>query len=139
MPRSADIWLSFGTEERAFRLGIGEWRRVQERCDAGPGELLGRLAPMFEAVRLDLQFEQAAAAGVLGRWRVDDVRAPILEGLIGGGMKPAAAAELVRTWVDDRPLIETVPVAYKAVLASFVGAPDEEAAGAPAEGERAGG
>ena len=135
MSRSADITLPFGAEERPFRLAIGEWRRVQEACDAGPAEILSRLAPMFEAVRLGLQFDQAAAAGALGRWRVDDVRAPILHGLIGGGLAPAAAAELVRTWVDARPLVETVPVAYQVVLASFVGAADEEAAGAPAAGE----
>ena len=139
MSRGAEIVLSFGEEERPFRLRIGEWRKVQEACDAGPPELLRRLAPMFEARRRGLTVAQITGLGLLGSWRVDDIRAPILHGLVGGGMKIEAAAALVRELVDPAPAsVEYAALAYQVVLASWVGAADEEAAGAPAEGEPTG-
>ena len=134
--RSADIDLPFGEEERTFRLAIGQWRKVQEACDAGPPELLRRLAPMFEARSAGLPLKRIMSMGLLGDWRVDDVRAPILFGLVGGGMKLEQASALVRELIDTAPAsVEYAALAYQIVLASWVGVADEEAAGAPAEGE----
>lgn len=125
MSRSGEITLQWGDEERTFRLAIGDWRKVQEKCDAGPAEILARLAPVFAARQAGLSFDQIVAAGYLGRWRVDDVREPLYRGLIGGGMEPTLAGKLIRELVDERPLLEPLVVAYEVVLASIVGAEDE--------------
>ena len=60
--------------EHPFRLGIGELRALEQRCDAGCAVVLMRL---------------------LGTsWKIDDVLSPLRLGLIGGGM---AAPEAQRT------------------------------------------
>lgn len=125
MSRSGEITLAWGDAYRTFRLGIREWEKVQEKCDAGPAEILGRLAPIFAATEQGLTLGQIIAAGYLGRWRVQDVREPLYRGLIGGGMEPTAAGALIRELVDERPLIEPVCIAYQVVHASIVGADDE--------------
>lgn len=127
MSRSGEITLPWGDEDRTFRLGIREWEKVQEKCDAGPAEILGRLAPVFAASEQGLSLKQIIAAGYLGRWRVQDVREPLYRGLIGGGMEPTEAGKVIRDLVDERPLIEPVCVAYRVVLASIMGAEDEPA------------
>lgn len=132
--RAGEVELAFGTETYCFRLPIGGWRKVQEACDAGPPELLARLSAPFEAMRAGVKAADVIRSGLLGRWRVDDVRAPILHGLIGGGMEPPKAAALVREWVDERPLLEPLSVAYQVVLASISGPEDEDASG-ESEGE----
>lgn len=105
MSGTAELRLRLGPEEQAFRLRIGELRRLEEDCDAGPLEILARLAD--------------------GRWRVADVRQPILHGLIGAGLAAERAGLLVERWVDERPLSLSVNVAY-AVLARAVVPPEEE-------------
>ena len=52
--------------------------------------------------------------------------------LIGGGMSPKDAAALCATYVANRPLAETYPVALEALLARWEGL-DETPAPAPAE------
>jgi hypothetical protein len=131
MSRSGDVALDFGGEERTFRLAIGQWRKVQEKCDAGPAELLARLSPAFSAAQQGLTIEQIVSLGYLGTWRVDDVREVILQGLLGANMPGPEALRLVRDWVDERPFLETVAVAYRIVLASILGVEDEKAVGEP--------
>ena len=103
--RRGEVRLAFGTEERAFRLGIAEWRQVQERCNAGPVELLRRLTA--------------------GDWRVDDVREIMLQGLIGGGMDSTLSGITVRNVLDEAPLTKFVQGAYMIALASLSGPEDE--------------
>ena len=43
MSRAGELIREWGDGERVFRLGIGEWRKIQETCDAGPGEIAARL------------------------------------------------------------------------------------------------
>jgi hypothetical protein len=105
MSRDAAITFTWGDGEHRFRLGIGELRELQEKVDAGPSWLYARI----EA----------------GMWRVDDLREPIRLGLIGGGMKPELAARLVRTYVEGRPLYESVVPAMKVLAAAVAGAEDE--------------
>lgn len=131
MARSGEVTLEFGTDEHPFRLAIGQWRKVQEVCDAGPPEILARLSPLFHALRQGLTADQAISMGLVGTWRVDDVREPILQGLVGGGMAAELAGRLVRELVDNRPLMDSVPLAYQIVLASQVGAEDEKPLGEP--------
>lgn len=106
MSRSAEIVLLFGGEERLFRLGIKQLEAIDEKCDAGPMELLRRHAE--------------------GTWRVHDLREVILQGLIGGGATQAEASTLVRTFFDDLPLGQFVPIAQAIVMAAVVGSEDED-------------
>lgn len=119
------IRLPFGDAEREFFLGVGGLRELQVKCDAGPEEIAARLLPSAEAVRLKVSTPSALANGLIGRWRVDDVREPIYRGLIGGGMEPTEAGGLVMDLVDKRPLRENIALAYAIVIASIQGVPDE--------------
>jgi Phage tail tube protein, GTA-gp10 len=144
MSRGGEIVREWGDQDRTFRLGIGEWRKVQETCDAGPGEIAGRLAA-WVAMRRRLpnaSFIDLLASGAVGAWRVDDVREPLYRGLIGGGLDPTAAGRLVRDLHDERPLMENLDLALAVVLASLVGPGDEpvgEPEGKPKEAASAAG
>ncbi len=110
----------------------------QEACDAGPPELAQRLAMgaalLPKEVREKMPYLQQAAQGLLGSWRYLDVKTPIVQGLIGGGLEPNAAGRLWREYGDEFPLIDNVPLALAVVMASIVGAPDEPL-GEPQTGE----
>ena len=127
MSRGGEIVRLWGDDDRKFRLGIGEWRKVQETCDAGPAEIAARLASWASARKRapNASFLDLLAAGALGGWRIDDVREPIYRGLVGGGMDPTTAGRLVRELHDERPLLENVDLALEIVLASLVGPEDE--------------
>ena len=114
MPSTAAIALRFGDGQHLFDLAIGPMRIVQTKCDAGPMELLRRLQN--------------------GDWRIDDVREPILQGLIGGGLAPTQASVEVERWVDARPWAETIPVAFAAISAAVMGLPDEDVGEPAGEG-----
>ena len=98
--------LLFAGEERQFRLPLGRLRALQEKCDCGPLELLRRF--------------------VDGSWRVDDLRETLMQGLIGGGLDQAAAARIILSSFDDQPLQQFVMTAQAVVMASVVGAEDED-------------
>lgn len=89
----------FAGEERIFRLRLGEIRRIEDKCQAGVGEVLRRLC---RAVMLldQLGGIEAVSAGL--EIRADDVRETLLQGLTGGGMPAPEAARLVRREIDDR-------------------------------------
>lgn len=105
MSRAAEIVLAFGGEDRVFRLPIGRLRAIQEKCDAGPLELLNRLYG--------------------GTWRVDDLREVLLQGLIGGGLTQAEATGLMLAYFDDLPLAQFVPLATAVLGAAVLGVGDE--------------
>lgn len=105
MSRNAAITFAWADGEYAFRLAIGQLRSLQEKCDAGPGEILARV--------------------ISGRWKLDDLRETIRLGLIGGGMEPVPAMKLVREYVDERPLMESVLPARVILMAALVGPADE--------------
>lgn len=101
MSRDGSVVLQWGDEETVFRLRLGEWRRIQERCDAGPGEIYRRLVTVAMAMEKGFTLAQAAAVGMIGDWRVDDMREVIVQGLIGGGRSELEARALVQRRVDD--------------------------------------
>lgn len=111
MSRDASVTIAFGDGEYVFRLALGQLRELQEKTDAGPAHLLDRLRA--------------------GLWRVDDVRETIRLGLIGGGMAPAEALKRTVRYVDERPWLESVPVAMAALIAALVGAGEEDQPGKP--------
>lgn len=106
MSRAGDVSLPFGGEERRFKLGIGQWRAVQEKCDAGPPELLRRY--------------------VEGTWRIDDLREVLFQGLVGGGLDQASATALIVGTFDPNPKLQFVPLAQAVVMASLIGDPEGE-------------
>lgn len=117
--RNAEIEYPFGDDEHTFRLGLKELEELQEKCDAGPGFVLGRLmSPRLE-------------------WRVEDVRHTLRLGLIGGGMPASDAIKLVKRYVDDRPAWAENAKIAQGVLAMAIFGPAEEAAG-DASGEEVG-
>jgi len=103
--RSAAVTLKWADGEHTFRLGIKELEELQEKCDAGPAWIYGRLAN--------------------DQWRVADVRETIRLGLIGAGMKPVPADKYCRRYVDEQPLSDSVPITMAILQAVLEGVPDE--------------
>ena len=106
MSRDASIGpLSWADGKYAFKLGWGELALLQEATDCGPFFLLERLSGKH--------------------WRIGDISSAIRLGLIGGGLEPAKALALVHAYVESRPPMENVMLAYAVVAAGVQGAPDE--------------
>lgn len=95
------VTLVWADGEHPFRLKLGQIVELQEKCDAGPHMIYMRVEN--------------------GMWRVNDLRETIRLGLIGGGMKPDQATKLVRTYVDERPLLESRETALAILGAALVG------------------
>lgn len=106
MSRSAEITLDFADGTHAFALKWGQLIELQEKLDAGPYFVLSRL--------------------IDGTWRMGDICEVIRLGLIGGGAEPLAALRLVRTYVEARPPLESLPTAQAVLGAALMGAPDEK-------------
>lgn len=108
--------------EHPFLLRLGELRALQSQCDAGPEEIMARLA---------------------GRgWFVDDIVDALRLGLIGAGMPTDDARALVTKTLQREPLINFKPIAYTVLAASLVGVEDDpvgEATGARTEASPASG
>ena len=82
-----------------FRLDIGGQNEVALKTGRGPQELADRLRNRI--------------------WWTVELREIIRLGFIGGGMAPVEALRLVRTYVDERPLFESLPVAIKILEAAL--------------------
>lgn len=106
MSRDASIGpLSWADGKYVFKLAWGELALLQEATDCGPFFLLERLGGKH--------------------WRIGDISSAIRLGLIGGGLEPAKALSLVQAYVESRPPMENVMLAYAVVAAGVQGAPDE--------------
>jgi hypothetical protein len=97
--------LTWAGGEHAFLLTIDLLRALQDKCDAGPAFILQRLTQKS--------------------WFVDDVIQPIRLGLEGGGMDKEEARKLVKKFVEDRPLTESVLTAQAVMMAALYGAEDD--------------
>lgn len=106
MSRDATVTIDFADGEHRFRLAIGALRELQEKLAASP-------FTVFERLRA-------------GRPMVDDAREVLRLGLIGGGLTPADALRLVRTYVEERPLGEAIVPAVAVLAAALFGVADEE-------------
>lgn len=104
--RHGDLTIGWADGDYTFRLAWGQLIAVQEDCDAGPAEIA-------ERIRTD-------------RWRVQDLRAVIFHGLLGGGMEPERARALVKRYVEDMPLAESIGLAQAILLAAIVGVDDDK-------------
>ena len=94
--------------EHSFRLGIGELRAIEQRCNAGVFVVMMRLMG--------------------GQHGIDDVLQPLRLGLIGGGMPEKDAKELIDRVLDDcSPYALTIAAAD--VLRRFIMWEGEDAPG----------
>lgn len=100
------ITLSWIGGEHPFCLPLGGIRAVQERCDAGPEQLLQRMS--------------------LGHWRVDELVEIIRQGLIGGGMPMPDATRLVADMAELHPLIELKMPAFEVLRHALTGPADDK-------------
>ena len=115
MSADGSTTLLWADGEHKFRLRIKELRELQDKCDAGPAQIMMRL--------------------VQHTWRVDDILQAIRLGLIGGGATPTDALLLVKRYVEERPLGENVVIAAEIIAAAISGDPKED--GDTAKKERA--
>jgi hypothetical protein len=115
MSRAADVTFDWADGTYRFRLPYGQLAELQERTGCGPQLLLQRV--------------------VDGAWKVDDLRETIRLGLIGGGLEPVKALALVRRYVEERPLLESVTPARLILSAALFGVEGEEWPGKDAPGE----
>jgi len=83
----------------SFRLAYGQWLDLQEAVGCGPLELYVRLLQR--------------------QWKVQQIREIIRIGLLGGGTDPSNALRLVRRYVEEQPILESVPLALEIVSASL--------------------
>lgn len=100
--------------EHQFRLGIGELRGIEQRCDAGVAVVLMRL--------LSSQF------------KIDDVISTLRLGLIGAGMPEAEAKRLVDSALDVASPY-ALSIAAASVLQKFIMWESEDAPGGDKPGE----
>ena len=96
----------FGDAEYVFALTDPMVTELERLSDRGIGAIYKRT------------IAQDFAASDLGRI--------IRLGLIGGGMNPATAHELVETYAIDRPFAETFPLALDVLDARWSGAPSPD-------------
>lgn len=96
----------FGDGEKTFALTFPMIKELEAKTGAGIGVLFRRIQ--------SLAFSAA------------DLSEIIRLGLIGGGMAPEPAMQLVKTYVDDRPLSESLPVAMGILSARWFGSTPAE-------------
>lgn len=113
MSRAGSVELEWADGSYTFAFGWGEFEMLQTSLDCGPYVTLDRL--------------------LRGQWRVGDISHTIRVGLIGGGLSSDKAREIVRLYVENRPPLESHPIAVAILAAGLKGAPDEKSG--EAEGE----
>lgn len=96
----------FGDSEYPFRLAPTAITELESKCGAGVAAIAARVFAKH--------FSQS------------DITETIRLALIGGGMAPKRATELVALYVADRPLTETHPLAAKIFERLWCGNPNEE-------------
>lgn len=128
------ITRAFGLEERHFQLTVAGWRDLEKLTGLGLGEIAQRLAPMVELKAKGIAADKllaAISAGYLGQARLDDVRGPLLYGLIGGGMTMTDAGILIGKVFDDGvikgqgPMWQWCDLAFAIVTEALIGLADE--------------
>jgi hypothetical protein len=117
MSRNASTEFDWADGRHSFRLPIGQLLELQEKTGHGPQSILTRL--------------------INGTWFVNDVTETIRLGLIGGGMKPDQAYGLIKRYVHDRPLQESIQPAIAILGSALIGTDQEETPGKTEAGETA--
>lgn len=89
-----------------FALRLAQLEELQEKCNAGPMEILKRLQE--------------------GTWRTYDIRETLRLGLIGMKMPPDKAYNLVKRYVEDMPWAQNSVYAALIISAAVYGVPDDK-------------
>jgi len=116
MSADGSIELAWAGEDRRFRIGIGEFRSLQESVNARRVLIS---APLVGPAAL-LQMLRTNDA-----WP-DDVRDVLKAGLVGGGVTLTEATKLLIRQFDGKPVLEHTKTAFLILLAGLVGVPDDE-------------
>lgn len=93
----------FGDGEHTFALPFPLIEELERKTGVGIGVLFQRIRSLA--------------------FSIADIAETIRLGLIGGGMAPADAFKLVETYVRQRPLAETLPVALSILELVWFGSP----------------
>lgn len=117
MSRDGSIEFEWADGTHKFRLAIGQIRELQEKLGVGPFALLTRL--------------------INNEWKVDDAREVIRLALIGGGKSPLEALDLVKRYVEARPLMEAIEPSIRIMSAAMFGPPEEQVGKAEAPAKAA--
>lgn len=96
----------FGDAEHSFRLTAPMVIELERKTGAGIGALCTRVFAK--------QFSQS------------DLQETIRCALIGGGMDPKRAAEMIAAYAVDRPIMEIYSLAVAVVEAAFFGLPNQK-------------
>lgn len=116
MSGDGSITIFWGDGENKFRLGIGEFRELQERTNRRRSEMgLPSIGP--RTLGNEIRANDA--------WP-DDVRDVLRIGLVGAGLTPADAHSKLVLYFDKRPPLESYLPAYSVLMAAFVGVPGDE-------------
>lgn len=91
----------FGDGEQTFALPFPLLKELQNKTGVGIGALFHRVRSLH--------------------FSIADISETIRLGLIGGGMQPKDAFALVQTYVENRPLAESLPVALGILDAVWFG------------------
>lgn len=131
MSRSADIELDWGGEVRTFRLGLGQIRKLQEITNCGPLGIAARCAVAVSVLKAMNQGDYVTLSRMDLTQAAEKVhtREALRQGLLGAGVAINIADGLVREYVDERPLDESLAPATQVCLAAIYGVEDEDAAG----------
>lgn len=115
MSRNGSIDLDFADGTYTFRLAIGQLRELQETVNKTRIKLG---APLIGPASLyNLLVSRDA-------W-MHEVREVMRLGLIGGGLTPIEAVDLVRRYVEERPIAESSVHAALVLGAALFGSPEE--------------
>lgn len=101
MNRHGAVELDFGDGTYTFRLGLKDMDELEAKTGLGIFEIMDALDPKARSARSSLIAET------------------IRIGLIGGGMPPVEALSKVRRYCDERPLTESLFIAYAVAVATI--------------------
>ena len=116
MSSDGGILLVWGDGEQTFRLGIGQFRELQEKVN------LRRLA-IGAPITGPMALLNALRAN--DAWP-DDIRDVLRLGLVGGGKTPAEAHRLLQHYFDAVPPLENMRPAFVVLMAGLAGAPGDD-------------
>lgn len=142
MSGTGEVSTDFAGEERAFRIRLGEIRKIEAKCGAGDGQRTGigevcrRLAKaayvLANSRRSDGSLDLVLALASGTEFHADDVREVLYQGLVGADMPSAAATALIRAEIDDRGmrgLLDNAATALIVLMGSQESPPGEPQAG----------
>jgi hypothetical protein len=123
MSADGSVTINWADGEHRFRIAIGQARELEALVNKRRIEMGMPVIGPYALWMLTLSSNA---------WP-DDVREILRLGLIGGGMKPFEALALVKRYVEERPFLESMPVASTVLQEALIGVPDDPVGKPPAE------